>query len=75
MGVALAGPQKKADEEERVIVWIDPSGVYRLPHHVRTWARHGQTPVVRVPLTRDQRSALAALTAAQRRVRQTPTEA
>ncbi len=75
MGAALACPQKKADDEERVIVWSAQSGVYLLPHHVRTWARHGQTPVVRVPLTRDQRSAIAALTADQRLVMPTQTEA
>jgi transposase len=75
VGAALACPQKKAADEERVIVWIDQSGFYLLPHHVRTWARHGQTPVLRVPLTREHRSAIAALTADQRLVMQTQTEA
>jgi hypothetical protein len=75
VGTALAGAQKKADEEARVIVWVDQSGFSLLPHHVRTWARHGQTPVLRVPLTRDHRSAIAALTVDHRLVLQTQNEA
>jgi transposase len=71
VGTALAGAQKKADEEAWVIVWVDQSGFYLLPHHVRTWARHGQTPVLRVPFTRDHRSAIAALTVDHRLVMQT----
>jgi len=75
VGTALARTQKKADEEARVIVWVDQSGFYLLPHHVRTWARHGQTPVLQVPLTRDHRSALAAISADHRLVMQTQSEA
>jgi len=75
VGAALAGAQKKAVDERRVIVWVDQSGFYLLPHHVRTWARQGQTPVLRVPLTRDHRSAIAAITADQRLVMQTQTTA
>ena len=75
VGAALASAQKKAADERRVIVWVDQSGFYLLPHHIRTWARHGQTPVLRVPLTRDHRSAIAAITADQRLVMQTQTEA
>jgi transposase len=74
VGAALAGAQKKAAEEAWVIVWVDQSGFYLLPHHVRTWAQHGQTPVLRVPLTRDHRAAIAAITADQRLVMQTQTE-
>jgi hypothetical protein len=43
-----------------VIVWVDQSGFDLLPHHVRTWARQGQTPVLRVPLTRDHPPAITA---------------
>jgi transposase len=75
VGTALAGTQKKADEDGRVIVWVDQSGFSLLPHHVRTWARHGQTPVLRVPLTREHRSAIAALTVDHRLVMQTQNEA
>jgi transposase len=72
VGTALARPQKKADEEARVIVWVDQSGCSLLPHHVRTWARHGQTPVLQVPLTRE---AIAALSADHRLVMQTQSAA
>ena len=58
-----------------MIVWGDQSGFYLLPHHVRTWARHGQTPVLQVPLTRDHRSAIAALTADHRLLMQTQPQA
>jgi transposase len=61
VGTALARAQKKAADEGRRMVWIDQSGFYLLPHQVRTWARCRQTPVLRVPLTRDQRSAIGAL--------------
>jgi transposase len=61
VGAALAGAQKKAADEDRRIIWVDQSGFYLLPHHVRTWARCRQTPVLRVPLTRDHRSAIGAL--------------
>jgi transposase len=75
VGAALAGGQKKATAEGRVIVWVDQSGFYLLPHHVRTWARHGRTPVLRVPLTRDHRAAIAAITQHHRLVLQTQTTA
>ncbi len=61
MGASLAGAQKKATDEDRRIIWVDQSGFSLLPHHVRTWARCRQTPVLRVPLTRDHRSAIGAL--------------
>jgi transposase len=75
VGAALASRQTKAAAEGRVIAWGDQSGFYLLPHHVRTWARQGQTPVLRVPLTRDHRSAIAALTADHRLLMQTQEEA
>jgi transposase len=61
VGTALAGAQKKAPDEGRRIAWVDQSGFYLLPHQVRTWARCRQTPVLRVPRTRDHRSAIGAL--------------
>ncbi len=53
---------KKAEQEKRQIVFVDESGFYLLPMAVRTYARVGQTPVLRVPLTRDHISAIGALT-------------
>jgi transposase len=45
-----------------MIVWVDESGFYLLPARVRTYAPRGQTPLLRVPLTRDHVSAIGALT-------------
>jgi transposase len=59
---ALARAQKRADDEGATIVWVDESGFYLLPLAVRTWAPRGQTPILRVPLTRDHLSAISAIT-------------
>ena len=59
---ARARAQKRADEEGATIVWVDESGFYLLPLAVRTWAPRGQTPILRVPLTRDHLSAISAIT-------------
>jgi hypothetical protein len=40
---ALAGPQKGANDQGAIIVWIDESGFYPLPLAVRTWAPQGET--------------------------------
>ena len=44
------------------MVWADESGFYLLPGLGRTYAPRGQTPVLRVPLTRDHLSAISGLT-------------
>ncbi|WP_338251022.1 IS630 family transposase [Dictyobacter halimunensis] len=44
------------------MVFVDESGFYLLPMAVRTYAPVGQTPVLRVPLTRDHVSAIGAIT-------------
>lgn len=41
---------------------MDESGFYLLPAVVRTYAPRGQTPELRVPLTRDHLSAMSAVT-------------
>lgn len=61
-GAALAGAQKRAEAEGRTIVWVDESGFYLLPLAVRTWAPRGQTPVLRVKLSRDHLSAISGIT-------------
>jgi hypothetical protein len=58
----VASAQKKAAEEKRTIVWVDQSGFYLLPMAVRTWAPVGQTPVLRVKLTRDHLAAISGIT-------------
>lgn len=59
---ALARHQKGADEQQSAIVWVDESAFYLLPLAVRTWAPVGQTPVPRVPLTRDHLSVISGIT-------------
>ena len=59
---ALARSQKGAEQEGRTIVWVDESGFYLLPAVARTYAPRGQTPILRLPLTRDHLSAISAIT-------------
>jgi transposase len=61
-GGTLAGAQKNAEQEGRTIVWVAESGFYLLPGLVRSYAPRGQTPILRLPLTRDHLSAISALT-------------
>lgn len=58
----MARTKKGAQEEGRTIVWVDESGFYLLPAVVRTYAPRGQTPILRVKLTRDHVSAISAIT-------------
>jgi transposase len=44
-----------------VILWIDESGFYLLPAAVRTYAPRGQTPILRVPLSRDHLSVISGI--------------
>ena len=55
----MASAQKKASDEGSTIVWVDESGFYLLPLALRTWAPRGQTPLLRVKLTRDHLSAIS----------------
>ena len=59
---ALAGAQKGAAAEGRTVVWVDESGFYLLPGRVRTYAPRGQTPILRVRLTRDHLSVIGGVT-------------
>ena len=78
-GHKSAGPRsKKADEEQATIIWVDEAGFYLLPMAVRTWAPCGQTPILRVKLTRDHLSAISGITLDGRlfmQVRPTPYDA
>lgn len=56
-------------------MFVDEAGFYLLPMAVATWAAVGQTPVLRVPLTRDHLSAISGISPDGRlflQVRQTP---
>ncbi|MEO7001002.1 MAG: IS630 family transposase [Ktedonobacterales bacterium] len=59
---AVAGAQKRADDQQSTIVWVDESAFYLLPLAVRTWAPRGQTPVLQVPLTHDHLSVISGIT-------------
>lgn len=59
---ALAGDSKKAAQEGSTILWVDEAGFYLLPLAVRTWAPRGQTPVLRVKLSRDHLSTISGIT-------------
>src|SRR5437867_10699140 len=59
---ALAGHQKKAEQDKATIIWVDEAGFYLLPMAVRTWAPRGQTPVLRVKLTYDHLSSISGIT-------------
>jgi transposase len=62
-GLSSVGlPLKKAEQDKATIIWVDEAGFYLLPMAVRTWAPRGQTPVLRVPLTRDHLSAISGIT-------------
>jgi transposase len=61
-GGALARPSSKAVSERRTIVWVDESAFYFLPAVVRTYAPRGETPILRVPLSRDHWSVIGGLT-------------
>jgi transposase len=58
----VAGAQKGAEQNGQTIVWVDESGFYLLPGRVRTYAPRGQTPILRVPLTRDHLSVISGIT-------------
>lgn len=54
--------KKKAEDEERTLVFVDESAFYHLPMVVRTYAPRGHTPHLSVPLTHDHLSAIGGLT-------------
>ena len=62
VGGALARNKKKAEQEKATIIWVDEAGFYLLPMAVRTWAPRGQTPILKVKLTRDHLSAISGIT-------------
>ncbi|HTI15078.1 MAG TPA: transposase [Dictyobacter sp.] len=54
--------EKKAAQEKRTIVFVDQSAFSLLPMLVRTYALVGQTPILKVELTRDHLSVMGAIT-------------
>src|SRR5688572_33323072 len=63
-GKRSAGPHsKKARDQGRTIVFVDETGCYLLPMVVKTYVPRGQTPVLRVPLSRDHLSLIRGIAA------------
>ena len=62
----MAGAFSKTQRGRRTVLFVDESAFYLLPDVVRTYAPTGQTPTLRVPLTRDHLSAISAITPAGR---------
>lgn len=57
----LGHDQKRAAAQGQTILFKDESGFYPLPSVVRTYARVGQTPIIREWYTRDHLSAISAI--------------
>ncbi len=55
---------KKAEDEERTLIWVDESGFYLLPAVVRTYAPCGETPTLRAKLSYDHLAVISGLTPA-----------
>lgn len=58
----MACPQKKAQREGRLTVFVDESGISERPTRVRTWAPKGQTPVIQFHFNWNHVSVIAGLT-------------
>ncbi|MGI9173939.1 MAG: IS630 family transposase [Rhodothermales bacterium] len=59
----LAAHQKKAELEDRTVIFVDEAGFYVLPAVVRTYAPRGQTPMLKAPLLYEHLSAISGITA------------
>lgn len=62
--------EKRAIEAGATIVFVDEAGFYLLPSVVRTWAKVGQTPILKTPTKYAHLSAISAITMAGRLVTQ-----
>jgi transposase len=58
--------EAEAEREGRTVVWVDESALYLLPGVVRTYAPKGETPILKLPLSRDHLSAISGVTKAGR---------
>lgn len=58
----MAGDQKKAELEQRTLVFVDESAFYLLPATVRTYAPKGETPILRAPCSYDHLSVISGIT-------------
>lgn len=60
----LAGAQKKASRQGRLIVFIDESGLSERPTRVRTWAPKRRTPIIQFHFNWTHISVIAGLSRA-----------
>ncbi len=60
----MAGTEKKARREKRIIVCVDEPGFYLLPGVVRTYAPCGETPILKALLNREHISLMSGVTPA-----------
>jgi transposase len=59
---ATPAPQLRLNSYGSTIVWGDETAFYLLPHAVRTWAPRGNTPCLRVKLSKEHLSAISGVT-------------
>lgn len=53
---------KKAETEDRTVLFVDEAGFYMMPNAIRTYAPSGETPEVNASASRDHLSAISAIT-------------
>lgn len=58
----VACDQKKAELEDRTLVFVDESAFYLLPAVVRTYAPIGETPMLHAPCSYDHLSVISGIT-------------
>jgi transposase len=66
----MGEPKKGAAKASATIAFADEAGFYLLPSVVRTWAKVGETPVLKTPTKYDHLSAASAITTDGRLVTQ-----
>ena len=57
----MARVEKKAEREQRTVVFVDEAGFYLLAAAVYTWAPQGETPILKYPFW-EHLSAISAMT-------------
>ena len=58
----MARDQKKAEIEQRTLLFVDESAFYLLPAVVRTYAPKGETPILRAPCSYEHLSVISGIT-------------
>lgn len=58
----MGQPEKGAEQAGATIAFVDEAGFYLLPSVVRTWAKVGETPILKTPTKYEHLSVASALT-------------